>query len=113
MSNTRRIDLLPWILLAVGVALLGLSFVLDPTPTTYVHINGQRVPVTHDNAVDYAIGVCRVAGVVLAIAGAYLIYRRRRPDAVVVDDGIPPSGYDKYQNMDPSYGDPSGRSGIG
>jgi hypothetical protein len=113
MSNVRRIRPLAWILLAVGAALLALSFVLEPTPTTYVHINGQRVPVNHDNAVDYVIGACRVTGVALAIAGAYLGYRSRRPDAVVVDDGMPTSGYDKYQNMDPGYGDPSGRSGIG
>ena len=59
------------------------------------------------------IGFCRLAGVVLVIAGAYLGYRRLRPDAVVVDDGLPPSGYDKHVNISPIHGDPASRSGIG
>ena len=82
---------LAWVLVAAGMGLLALSFLLEPAPTTYVLIHKQRVPVTHDNAVDYVIGFCRLAGVVLVIAGAYLGYRRLRPDAVVVDDGLPPS----------------------
>jgi hypothetical protein len=113
MSYVRRIRPLAWVLLAAGMGLLALSFVLEPTPTTYVLIHKQRVPVTHDNAVDYVIGFCRLAGVALVIAGAYLGYRRLRPDAVVVDDGLPPSGYDKHVNISPIHGDPSSRSGIG
>jgi len=30
-----------------------------------------------------------------------------------VDDGLPPSGYDKHVNISPIHGDPSSRSGIG
>lgn len=66
----RRIRPLAWVLLAAGMGLLALSFALEPTPTTYVLIHKQRVPVTHDNAVDYVIGFCRLAGVALVIAGA-------------------------------------------
>jgi hypothetical protein len=117
MSYLRRVRSLAWILVAAGVGLLALSFVLDPTPVTYttVHLSGgtQRVPVTHDHAVDYVISASRIAGVALLIAGAYLGYRSYRPDAVVVDDTLPPSGYDKYANVSPIHGDPSSRSGIG
>ena len=57
MSYVRRIRLLAWVLVAAGMGLLALSFILEPTPTTYVLIHKQRVPVTHDNAVDYVIGL--------------------------------------------------------
>jgi hypothetical protein len=113
MSYVRRIRPIAWVLLAAGVALLALSSVLEPTPTTYAIVNHHRVPVTRDNAVDFVIGLSRVAGVALLIAGGYLGYRRLRPDAVVVDDGMPPSGYDKHVNISAIHGDPSSRSGIG
>ena len=54
----RRIRPLAWVLLAAGVALLALSFILEPTPTT-LHDPSEhlrRVPVNDDHAVDYAIG---------------------------------------------------------
>jgi hypothetical protein len=111
--HLRHVRPLAWILIAAGVGLLALSFLLEPTPTTYVLIHRQRVPVTHDNAVDYAIGASRILGVVLLIAGAYLGYRSARPDEIVVDDGLPPSGYDKHVNISPIHGNPGSRSGIG
>jgi hypothetical protein len=117
MSHVRRFRPFAWVLLAAGVGLLALSFVLDPTPVTYttVHLSGgtQRVPVSHDHAIDYLISAARIAGIALLIAGAYLAYRSRRPDAVVVDDTLPPTGYDKYANVSPIHGDPASRSGIG
>ena len=117
MSHVRRIRPLAWVLLAAGAGMLALSLVLDPTPVTYttVHLSGgtQRVPVSHDHAVDYVISASRIAGVALLIGGAYLGYRSRRPDAIVVDDTMPPTGYDKYANVSEIHGDPAGRSGIG
>jgi len=77
-----RVRPLAWMLLAAGVGLLALSFVLDPTPTTHVLEHGRRVTVHHDGAVDYAITASRLAGIALLIAGAYLGYRSVRPDVV-------------------------------
>ena len=117
MSYGRRIRPLAWVLLAAGAALLALSLVPEPTPTTYatIHLQGhlRRVPVNDDHAVDYAIGLCRLVGVALMIAGGYLGFRSARPDAVTVDDTLAPSSYDPYVNVSPIHGDPSGRSGIG
>jgi hypothetical protein len=113
MSYLRRVRPLAWILAAVAAALLALSFILEPTPTTYIVIERQRVPVTHDNAVDYAISFSRLVGVVLLIAGSYLGYRSAHPDEIVVDDGLPPSGYDKHVNINPVHGNPASRSGVG
>lgn len=113
MSHVRRVRPLAWVLVAAGVGLLALSFLLEPTPTTYVLIHRQRVPVTHDNAVDYVIGASRILGVALLIAGAYLGYRSARPDEIVVDDGMPPSTHTQYSDISAIHGDPSSRSGIG
>lgn len=113
MRHLRHVRPLAWILLAAGVGFLVLSFLLEPTPTTYVLINQHRVPVTHDNAVDYVIGASRVLGVALLIAGAYLGYRSARPDKIVVDDGLPPSTHTPYSDISAIHGDPSSRSGIG
>lgn len=117
MSHLRRVRTLAWVLLAAGLGFLAVSFVLEPTPVTYttIHLSGgtQRVPVSHDHAVDYVIGASRIIGVALLIAGAYLGYRSTRPDVVIVDDELPPPGYDKYVNVSPIHGDPSSRSGIG
>ena len=85
-----RVRPLAWILLAACVALLALSFILDPTPATHVLERGRTVTVQHDNAVDHAITASRLAGIALLIAGAYLGYRNVRPDELVVDDELPP-----------------------
>jgi len=61
----RCVRPLAWILVAVATGLLALSFILEPTPTTYIVIRKQHAPVTHDHAVDYAIGASRILGVVL------------------------------------------------
>jgi hypothetical protein len=114
MSRVRRIRPLAWVLVAAGVGLLALSFILDPTPTTYIVVEQQRVPVNDDNAVDYVIGASRVLGIALLIAGGYLGFRDLRPDAIVVDDGMPPSTFDRYSGTGlPEHGDPSSRGGIG
>ena len=100
-------------LLAAGMGLLALSFALEPTPTTYVLIHKQRVPVTHDNAVDYAITASRLAGIALLIAGAYLGYRSVRPDVVEADDELPPSNLNRDAGTaTPVQGDPARHSGI-
>lgn len=70
-------------LLLLGVAGLVVSFVLSPTPDTFmVMSNGHRVrtPATM-HAVDYAIFILRIGGAVAALAGAYLAYRSGGPTA--------------------------------
>ena len=69
----------------VGLALLGavaltVSFVLHPTPPTVTRIDGQAFRSTTMHAVDYIIIGLRIAGVAFLGAGAYLTYRRLRPD---------------------------------
>src|SRR5262245_8369514 len=105
MRHLRHVRPLAWILIAAGVGFLVLSLVLEPTPTTYVLINKHRTPVTHDNAVDYAIGASRILGVALLIAGTYLGYRSARPDAIVVEDGMPPSTHTQYSDLSAIHGD--------
>ena len=114
----RRIRPLAWVLLAAGAALLALSFVPEPTPTTYatIHLQGhlRRVPVNDDNAVDYAIGLCRLAGVVTDDRRRLSRLPQRASRTLSPWTTLsPPSSYDQYVNISPIHGDPSGRSGIG
>jgi hypothetical protein len=85
-------------LVLVGAAAVAGSFMLSPTPDTFmVMSNGHRVrtPATM-HAVDYAILVLRVGGAITVLAGAYLGYRVWRPDRVDDGDGV------REQLRDPS-----------
>jgi hypothetical protein len=101
-------------LLAIGVLALALSFVLDPTPNTFVRdTGGHRVPVDGGmHAVDYVILLLRIGGVVALIAGAYLTYRSFHPDRAADSDSVPPYGHDRYEDIPPEAGNPSSRAGI-
>jgi hypothetical protein len=102
-------------LLVVGAAALVASFVLTPSPDTVMVLsNGHRVrtPATM-HAVDYAILILRIGGAVGLLAGAYLAYRRWRPDRVLDGEDHPSHGYDRFENVPPEGGDPTSRSAIG
>ncbi len=108
-----RVRPLAWVLLAAGMGLLALSFVLDPTPATHVLEHGRRVTVHDDGAVDYAITASKLAGIALLIAGAYLGYRSVRPDVVEADNELPPSNLNRDAGTTtPVQGDPARHSGI-
>ncbi len=103
------------VLVLLGAIALVASFLLTPTPDTFdVLSNGHRVRVAAEmHAVDYAILVLRIGGVVALLSGAYLAYRCWRPDRVLDGEDHPSHGYDRFENMPPEGGDPSSRSAIG
>jgi hypothetical protein len=93
-------------LLLLGVAGLVVSFVLSPTPDTFmVMSNGHRVrtPATM-HAVDYAIFILRIGGAVAALAGAYLAYRVWRPDNIDHRDGLQEHPRDAFADIPPHAG---------
>ena len=97
----------------LGAAALAASFVLTPTPDTFARLDGNRVRVSPDmHAVDYAILVCRIGGFVTLLAGAYLTYRRWRPDQMQEVEGVPKHGLDGRENVRPEGGDPIARAEI-
>src|SRR4249919_3797663 len=98
----------------LGAAALVLSFVRTPTPDTFAVLsNGHRVRVAAEmHAVDYAILVLRIGGVVALIAGAYLAHRRWRPDQVLDGEDRPGRGYERLEDMPPEGGDPATRSAV-
>ena len=105
--------------LVVGLALLGAaalaaSFILTPTPDTFAHLDGHLVRIPADmHAVDYAIIVCRIGGFVALLTGAYLTYRRWRPDQMLEGDGAAPRhGLESHANLPPEGGDPTARAAI-
>ena len=73
-----RLGLRAPLLVLLGAIALVVSFLLTPTSDTFdVLSNGHRVRVAAEmHAVDYAILVLRIGGVVVLIAGAYLAYRQ-------------------------------------
>ena len=91
--GARRRLLAALLLVLAGVAALVLSFVLSPTPNTFVVLsNGHRVRTPADmHAVDYAILFLRIGGALVLLAGAYLAYRAWRPDRIDDRDGPPDS----------------------
>jgi hypothetical protein len=101
-------------LLATGVLALILSFVIEPTPDTFVRdTGGHRVPVDAAmHAVDYLILLLRIGGFVALISGAYLTYRSFQPDRANDSDSVPPCGHDRYEDIPPEAGNPSSRAGI-
>ena len=75
--------------------------------------NGHRVRVAADmHAVDYAILVLRIGGVVALLAGAYLAYRGWRPDRIQDGEDLPEPRIDPFDNMPPEGGDPVSHSAI-
>jgi hypothetical protein len=102
------------VLVAVGVVALALSFALTPTPDTFMVLsNGHRVrtPATMQ-AVDYAILMLRIGGVVAVLAGMYLTDRRWRPDRILDGDDVPGDGYDPYAAIPPEAGSPAARGAV-
>ena len=102
-----RLRLLAALLLVLaGAAALVLSFVLSPTPDTFmVMTNGHRVRTPADmHAVDYAIFVLRIGGAVVVLAGAYLAYRAWRPDRIDDRDGLREHPGDPFANIPPHAG---------
>src|SRR4051812_42485803 len=88
-------------LLLLGVAGLAASFVLSPTPDTFMVLsNGHRVrtPATM-HAVDYAIFILRIGGAVAVLAGAYLAYRAWRPDSIDDRDGLQEHPRDPFADI--------------
>jgi hypothetical protein len=104
----------PLLVLLGAIALLA-SFLLTPTPDTFAVLsNGHRVRVAAEmHAVDYVILVLRIGGVVSLLAGAYLAFRRSRPDRMETGDDLHGRGYDRLENLPPEGGDPAARSAIG
>jgi len=102
-----RLRLLAALLLVLaGAVALVLSFVLSPTPDTFmVMTNGHRVRTPADmHAVDYAIFLLRIGGPVVVLAGAYLSYRVWRPDGVDGRDGLREHPGDPFANIPPHPG---------
>jgi hypothetical protein len=92
------------VLVLLGAAALVLSFVLSPTPDTFMVLsNGHRVRTPADmHAVDYAILLLRVGGAVAVLAGAHVAYRAWQPDRVQDGEGVPhhPRGKDADVGVD-------------
>ena len=109
-----RLGLRAPLLVLLGAIALVVSFLLTPTADTFdVLSNGHRVRVAAEmHAVDYAILVLRIGGVVALIAGGYLAYRRWRPDQVLDGEDRPGRGYDRLENMPPEGGDPAARAAV-
>jgi hypothetical protein len=102
-------------LFAVGALALVLSFGLTPTPDEYIRDSeGHRVRIDAAvHAVDYAIAVLRIGGVIALVSGAYLIYRGLRPDRINESEAAPGNWHDPYADIPPEGGNPGPRSGIG
>ena len=87
----------------VGAAAVAVSFLLSPTPDTFMVLsNGHRVRTPADmHAVDYAIFLLRIGGAVALLAGAYLTYRVWRPDRLDERDGLREHPRDAYAHIPP------------
>lgn len=97
----------------LGAAALAASFVLTPTPDTFARLDGHHVRIAADmHAVDYAILVCRIGGFVTLLAGAYLTYRRWRPDQMQEGEGAPRQWRDPHGDLRPEGGDPMARAEL-
>jgi hypothetical protein len=115
MRIRARITLFRALLLLLGgVVALVVSFVLAPTPDTFMVLsNGHRVRTPADmQAVDYAIFILRIGGAVTALTGGYLAYRAWRPDQIVDGEDRPGPGYDRLQNTRAEGGDPAARAAL-
>ncbi|HSD03730.1 MAG TPA: hypothetical protein VLB81_15235 [Gaiellales bacterium] len=103
----ERLRLIGVLALALlGAAGLVVSFVLSPTPDTFmVMSNGHRVRTPASmHAVDYAIFILRIGGAVAVLVGAYLAYRAWRPDRIDAHDGVREQPRDAYSNIPPHAG---------
>ena len=97
----------------LGAAALAASFVLTPTPDTFARLDGHHVRIAADmHTVDYAILVCRIGGFVTLLAGAYLTYRRWRPDQMQEGEGAPRQWRDPHGDLRPEGGDPMARAEL-
>jgi hypothetical protein len=114
MSRVHRDRVFFIALLAIGALALDLSFVIAPTPDTFVRDAGEhRVRVDAAmHAVDYLIILLRVGGFVALVVGAYLTYRGFHPDRTSDSDSVPPYGHDRYEDIPPEAGNPSSRAGV-
>lgn len=101
-------------LVLLGAAGLVLSFVLSPTPDTFmVMSNGHRVRTPASmHAVDYAIFILRIGGAVAVLAGAYLTYRAWRPDRLDDHDGNREHPRDAFADIPPHAGIHVGSGGV-
>jgi hypothetical protein len=102
------------LLVLLGAIALVVSFLLTPTPDTFAVLsNEHRVRVAAEmHGADYAILILRIGGAVAVLAGAYVAYRRWRPDRMLDGEDRPGDRYDRFKNMPPEGGDPATRAAV-